>query len=174
MTSWLAALRDRPIPDGQRHAALAASSLLLIAVTVLFALTRITPHAPGRTAPRRTSTAAAASRPAPNGAPSHEAEAVGRAFLAGYLAYTYGAAPAAGIADTTPALTRALEAHPPRQTPGMRASRPRILELHAAPAGPGVVSVRALVNDGGLIDYTVGLLLQSHDGRLLVTAVEED
>ncbi len=174
MTSRFTALRDRPIPDDQRRAALTASTALLVIATVLLALTRPTPHAPARTALSRVSTAAAPSTLAPSATLSLEAVAVGRAFLAGYLAYSYGRAPARGIVDATRPLIRSLEAHPPRQTPGMRTSGPRVLELHTAPAGPGMLSVRALVNDGGLIDYTLGLVLQAHGGRLLVSALEEN
>jgi hypothetical protein len=168
VTSRLTALHDRPIPDGQRRAALTASTLLLIVATVLLALTRPTPHAPARTTLRHVSAAAAPSTLSP------EAVAVGRAFLAGYLAYAYGRVPARRIADATHALIRSLEAHPPRQTPAIRASRPRVLELHTTPAGPGMLSVRALVNDGGLVDYSLGLLLHAHGGRLLVSALEQD
>ena len=174
MTSRLAALRDRPIPETQRHAALAASSVLLIAATVLLALTRATPHTLGRAVQPSLSRAATAATPAPTGASPREAVAAGQAFLAGYLAYTYGRAPTRGIADATPALIRALQTHPPRPIPGMRARQPRVLELHTVPAGPGVLGVRALVNDGGLVDYRLGLLLERRSGRLLVSALEQD
>jgi hypothetical protein len=97
-----------------------------------------------------------------------------RAFLAGYLAYTYGSAPASRINDAARSLIVSLEAHPPRVSPAMRSQRPRVLELHATQAPSGQLGVSAVVNDGGVIDYTVGLTLAPHDRRLLVTGVEQD
>jgi hypothetical protein len=56
----------------------------------------------------------------------------------------------------------------------MRASRPRVLEPHTNPAPSGQLGVSAVVNDGGLIDYTIGLTLARERGRPLITAVEQD
>jgi hypothetical protein len=93
-------------------------------------------------------------------------------FLTGYLAYLYGHRPAASIKDATPALVLSLRAHPPLVSPSMRARRPRVLSLHAAPAPAELIGVSALVNDGELASYHVGLLLTSRHGRLLVSALE--
>jgi hypothetical protein len=172
MTGWLTALRDRPIPERQRHNALAVTTVLLVAATVLLTLTRPTQHTPAR--PHRAQATIAAGVRSATDAPSPEAIAAARGFLTGYLAYTYGRAPATEITHATHALARSLQAHPPRMTPGMRASRPHVLELHTTTIGPTVLSVRALVNDGGLVNYSVGLLLEAYDGRLLVSALEQD
>jgi hypothetical protein len=56
----------------------------------------------------------------------------------------------------------------------MRGSRPHVLDLHVTPASSGQLAVRAVVNAGGLIDYTLGLTLAPQGGRLLVTGVELD
>jgi hypothetical protein len=177
MTGWLTALRDRPIAEQERHAALAGSIAVLIATTALLALTRPATHtAPARAA--RATTTRDPGSPAPEtssrDALSPIAAATGRAFLAGYLAYTYGSAPASWITDATRSLIASLQAHSPRVPPAMRASQPRVLELHVGPAPSGELGVSAVINDGGLIDYTVGLTLSPQAGRLLVTAVKQD
>jgi hypothetical protein len=178
MTGWLTALRDRPLPEQQRHAALAASAAVLLAATVLLALTHPATH-PARAASETSSiTTRDPSPPAPQGSagatPSREAALVSRTFLAGYLAFAYGSAPASRISDADWSLIASLQAHPPRVTPAMRSRRPRVLELHATPAPSGELGVSAVINDGGLIDYTVGLTLARQGGRLTVTALEQD
>jgi hypothetical protein len=182
MTGWLTALRDRPIAEQERHIALAATAAVLIAATVLLALTRpTTPAATARAADKASTTTTATVDPgplapatSPGNAPSAEAVAVSRSFLTGYLAYAYGSAPASQIADAARSLIASLEAHPPRVTSAMHASRPRVLEVHATPEPSGQLGMSAVVNDGGVIDYTLGLTLAPQDGRLLVTAVEQD
>jgi hypothetical protein len=189
VTAWLAALRDRPIAERERHHALLAVAALLIATTTLLALT-----SPRQDPPRRTHGAsilprAAVSRPVSPGAgtvratprestiaPAAELRTA-RAFLENYLAYLYGHAHASAVRDATQALVLSLEAHPPRVSLDMRARRPRVLALHPAPAPPGqaaVDAVDAVVNDGGLEDYPVGLLLARRGGRLLVTGLESE
>jgi hypothetical protein len=186
VTAWLAALRDRPIAERERHHALLAVAVLLIATTTLLALT-----SPSQVSPRRTHRvsiparvavsrsvfpAARTARATPRESTIAPAAALGtvRAFLEGYLAYLYGHAPASGVRDATRALVLSLEAHPPRVSLDMRARRPRVLALHPTPASPGQAAVDAVVNDGGLEDYPVGLLLARRDGRLLVTGLESE
>jgi hypothetical protein len=64
--------------------------------------------------------------------------------------------------------------HPPRVSPAMRERVARVLALRSTPISPpGLIGVRALINDGGLADYSIGLLLEDHHaGRLLVTGLE--
>ncbi len=185
MTAWLAALRDRPIAERERHHALLAVAALLIATTTLLALT-----SPRQDPPRRTGASilprAAVSGPVSPGAGTARATPrestitpaaalrTARAFLENYLAYLYGHAPASAVRDATRALVLSLEAHPPRVSLDIRARRPRVLALHPTPAPSGQVAVRAVVNDGGLEDYPVGLLLARRDGRLLVTGLESE
>ena len=139
MTGWLTALRDRPIAEQERHTALAATAAVLIAATVLLALTRPTTHAASVHAAAKASTTATADpvlhtpQASAGGAPSGEAVAVSRAFLAGYLAYTYDGASASQITNAARPLTASLQAHPPSVPPAMRASRPRVVELHTTP-----------------------------------------
>ena len=54
----------------------------------------------------------------------------------------------------------------------MRARRPRVVALRSTPAPSGLLRVSAVVNDGGLVDYSIGLLLAAHGGRLLVSGLE--
>ncbi len=175
MTGWLTSLRDRPIAESERGAAMATVTVLLIAAAILLALSR-----PGGR-PRRTSRphpAASVVRSAPS---SHTrasenvtaplTPALARAadlFLAGYLPYLYGHTPASQIKGATPELLRSLEDHPPRVSPGMRSREARLVSLHTTPAPSGLDGVSVLVTDGGLIDYPIGLLLASRSGRLLV------
>ena len=59
----------------------------------------------------------------------------------------------------------------PRVSPSMRASTPRLVAIRAAAAPPGVVAVTAVVNDGGLVDYPIALLLVHQGSRLLVSGL---
>jgi hypothetical protein len=74
-------------------------------------------------------------------------------FLAGYLRYLYGHGTASQVQDATPSL-------------------PRVLLLHSEPASSGLLGISAVVNDGGLVDYSIDLLITRRDGRLLVTGIE--
>jgi hypothetical protein len=169
-------LRDRPIAERERRTAIAIVVVLIVASAVLLAATRPA----GRTrklAPRRpVASANGASRPPmPADAAASVAPAVARTahgFLAGYLAYLYGRAPASGLTGTTHVLSRSLRGHPPIVSPGVRARRPRVLSLHATPAPVGLIGLSALINDGELASYRVRLILARERGRLLVTAVE--
>jgi hypothetical protein len=165
--------RDRPIAEHERRTAIAAVLALLAAVTVLFTLTQ--------PATQTSHTAPVFSRVAqtkPDGTveahtlTTPEAERAARGFLAGYLAYTYGRAPASQITDASRSLIDSLEADPPRVPPAARARRPRVLSLHPTIAPAGEITTTAVVTDGGLIDYQIGLRLTSEHGLLLVTGLE--
>lgn len=180
MTTWLTSLRERPIAESERNAAMATVTVLLVAAAILLALTQ--PADPSRRTSRR--------HPAPSilqSAPSLPARApenetakltprVARAadlFLDGYLDYLYGHTLASRVKGATPTLARSLQADPPRVSPVMRAREAHVLALRAVPAPSGLVGVSAIVNDGGLVDYQIGLLLLApHDGRLLVSGLE--
>jgi hypothetical protein len=175
MTAWLTSLRDRPIAESERGAAMATVAVVLIAAAILLALFR-----PGGQPRRRFHP-----HPAPSVVQSRSASSengttpltpgIARAadlFLAGYLGYLYGHSPASQIRGATTALLRSLQAHPPRVSPGIRARQARVLAVHTIPAPSGLVGVSALVNDGGLVDYPIGLLLAPHGGRLLVTGLD--
>jgi hypothetical protein len=170
--AWMRRQRDRPIAEHERRTAMAAVVVILGAVTVLLALTQ--PASQARYPARSTPLPAAAENDM--SVSEHEAKQTAERFLAGYLGYVYGHTPAGQIEDATPALIRSLQAHPPRVPPAAQARRPRVLSLHlaaaAAAGSAGEVTVSAVVNDGGLIDYSVGLVLASEGGRLLVTGLD--
>jgi hypothetical protein len=179
MTGWLTSLRDRPIAESERGAAMATVTVLLIAAAILLVLSQ--PGGRSRRTSRRhpapsvvqSALAVHAQAPETSTAPLTPAVArTSRLFIAGYLAYLYGHAPASQIKDATRALARSLEAHPPRVSPDMRSHVPRLLSLKAASAPSGLLGVSALVTDGGLIDYRIGLLLAPRGGRLLVSGLE--
>ena len=174
--TWMRRQRDRPIAEHERRTAMAAVVVILGAVAVLLTLTQPASqaHYPARSTPLSSPPAAAENDMS---ASASEAKQTAERFLAGYLGYVYGHTPAGQIEDATPALIRSLQAHPPRVPPAAQARRPRVLSLHlaatAATAGSaGEVTVSAVVNDGGLIDYSVRLVLASEGGQLLVTGLE--
>ncbi len=179
--AWMRRQRDRPLAEHERRTALAATVAVLIAAALGFASTRqFAPGTPARAeAIKSTATAMApdrSQRPPESwagGELAPVAARASRAFLAGYLAYTCGRAPASKITNATPLLLAVLAAHPPRVSPAMRSEHPRVVELYAAPATAGEVGVSAVVNAGGLIAYTLGLTLTQQGGRLLVTGLEQ-
>jgi hypothetical protein len=178
MTAWLTSLRDRPIAESERRAAMAAVVVLLSATALLFVVTRPGGQ-PQRTTERpspslaRSAPAVHAQAPETSTAPLTPAVArMSRLFLAGYLAYLYGHTPARQVKGATASLLRSLEAHPPRVSTSMRSRAPRLLSLHSVSAPLGLIGVSALVNDGGLVDYPIRLVLALHGGRLLVTGLD--
>jgi hypothetical protein len=177
MIAWLTSLRDRPIAERERRTAITVVAVLLAAGTILLAATKPAQQ-PRYAASRRPGVALGS---APHPAPSSAANAapvapvaarVAQRFLAGYLAYPYGHAPATAVRDATPALLHSLSAHPALVPPAVRARHPRVLSLHPAPAPLGLVGVSSLVNDGELVSYHVVVLLAPERGRLLVSTVE--
>lgn len=174
MTRWLTGLRDRPIAEGERRTAMAAVVVLLAASALLLALTR-----PDGQPPRNTERSSSLlERGAAVHAPLSEAGAApltpavartARLFLSGYLGYLHGHTPASQIKGATARLLHSLEDHPPRVSPGAQADGARLVSLHRTPAPSGLAGVSAVVNDGGPVDYPIGLLLAPQAGRLLVT-----
>ncbi len=178
MTAWLTSLRDRPIAESERAAAMATVTVLLLAAAILLALSRPsngprpTPQRhPGPSVVQRTLPVVAQATESSTAQLTPQVARVADLFLAGYLGYIYGHAPASAIGGATPALLESLRSSPPRVSPGMRVRRPRVVALHTS-ASSGLLRVSAVVNDGGLVDYSIGLLLAAHGGRLLVSGLE--
>jgi len=179
MTAWLTSLRDRPIAESERAAAMATVTVLLLAVALLLALSRPsnrprpTPlRHPGPSIAQRTLSVVAQATESGTAKLTPQVARAADRFLAGYLGYTYGHARASAIVGATPALLRSLRAQQTRVSPGMRVRRPHVVALHSTPAPSGLLRVSAVINDGGLVDYSIGLLLAAHDGRLLVSGLE--
>lgn len=171
---WIRRLRDRPVGERERRGALAAVAVVVIAATLLLALTA--PEAPSRR-PASAPSRRVGEREAPRATKSSSestASAVraARRFLHSYLAYIYGRGRAAQVSAATSRLARSLASRAPRVPPSMRARRPRVLALHVVTAPTGLIEVTARINDGGLVDYPIQLRLAGFGGRLLVTAVD--
>ena len=164
-------LSDQPITE--RRGALAVAAALLSVVTLLLAAARPAPQHHTAAPQARTSPRSAAGSATANAAPvAPVAARVAHRFLTGYLAYLYGHAPAGAITAAAPALLRLLRARPPLVSPAMRARQPQVLALRLVAARAGTLGVRALIGDGELAHYSVGLLLERQHQRLLVDIVE--
>lgn len=169
--AWLRSQRDRPISDGERRVAFTLVAVVAIAATLLLAIT--VPGAPSPSTATRLHAGARREAPAPAvlAVSSAAEEHAAREFLHGYLGYIYGRGRAGDVRGATPAFTHALRASPPRVPPSMQARHPRIVALHLVKAPAGVLGVTAIINDGGLIDYPVALLLARHGQQLLVSGL---
>ena len=168
---WMRSQRDRPIAEHERRAAMVVVIVLLAAVALALTLTQ--PPSQARSVTRRieptTQGTPAASDP---GVLTSEARQTAERFLAGYLGYAYGHNPASQIKGASRSLIRSLESQPPRVPPAARGRHQRVISLRPTAAPAGEVAVSATVNDGGLIDYPVGLILARERGRLLVIGLD--
>jgi hypothetical protein len=115
----------------------------------------------------------AEARSAPAVAPgdARAATAAARAFLEGYLPYSYGRARAQRIRAAAIPLLRELEASPPRVPASIARARPRLVSVHAeAATGDSGVNVVAVVEDGRR-RYRIPLAVRNTGRRWVVTAV---
>jgi hypothetical protein len=173
--SWIRRQRDRPIGEHERHAAFTVTAAVAVTATLLLAITA--PHAPSPNAASdpRDGARLQQTPQVPSGSVSvaltGEAERAARVFLHGYLGYIYGHNRAAGVQGATSALTHALAGSARPVPPGMRARQPRVVALHTENAPAGLIRVTAAINDGGLVDYPIALLLARQGSRLLVTGL---
>jgi hypothetical protein len=167
-TVWIRRQRDRPIAEHERHAALLAVAGFLITVAVLLAITKPTgPAHHKRHHPRAqaaVSTVAGTSR-TPISLP---VKVTADRFLDGYLRYLYGHGSASAVQGATASFTGSLPVRALGVSPAERSRVPRVLALRV---GPGPLGVTAVINDGGLIDYPIPLLLTRSGGRLLVSGL---
>jgi hypothetical protein len=166
---WARSIRDRPIAEQERHAAMVLTVALLTTIALLLALSQPAIPANKTTAP---TVAADATKQRQHARLAHETEHLTRRFLAGYLAYTYGHGPVSQIVGADRALTHALQASRVPIPPAQRARRARVLWLQPAAAGAGQIGVTAVVNDGELVDYPLEVTLVREDGRLLITRLD--
>jgi hypothetical protein len=99
------------------------------------------------------------------------ATAAARAFLAGYLPYSYGRSDAGRIRAAAWRLLRELEASPPRVPGTVARARPRLISVRAeAATGDLDVDVVAVVDDGQR-RYSIPLAIRDAGRRWIVTAV---
>jgi hypothetical protein len=168
VTRGLARLRDRPASVDERRAAVLAVLAVILSTVALLGVA----HDPSFRRPRSSVRTLDATLTAPATTPTVPIFAVLRVvhgFLPGYLAYAYRGAPAANVSDATPALIASLEDHPPRVAP-LHASAPRVIEMRLS----GPLRVTAVLNDGGIVNYTLGLALTRLDRRLVVARLESE
>jgi hypothetical protein len=125
----------------------------------------------------RSSTAAAQrereARRAPAVAPgdARAAAAAARAFLDGYLPYSYGHAEARRIRAAARPLLRELASSPPRVPATVARGRPRLIAVRAqAATGDLSIDVLAVVDDGQR-RYSIPLSVCTAGGRWVVSAV---
>lgn len=100
------------------------------------------------------------------------AERAARAFLAGYLPYSYGQGEARELRSVSPPLREELERNPPRVPPGKAdQARPRLRGLGASGTAADRVILLAQVADRQS-RYAVLLTVQRRDDRWIVTQVQ--
>ncbi len=171
MTRRLASLRDRPASEDERRAATLAVLGLVLSAVVLLGVTHDPSSERAQRSVRPRAAAPATSVQAPR-VTAGAAVSIAHGFLPGYLAYAYRGAPATKVADATRALIASLEDHPPRVTLPTHESLPRVLDLRPTVQASGQLVVSVVLNDGGIVHYTVGLLLIRLRGRLMVAGLE--
>jgi hypothetical protein len=96
---------------------------------------------------------------------------VARKFLAAYLRFAYGRAPAASVSAVTHALRRQLRSDHALIMPVERRRRPRMVSLTALGQASAVV-VTALIDDGGIANYMLRLTARRTSRRWLVSRVD--
>jgi hypothetical protein len=164
VTRRLGSLRDRLVSVDERRAAVLAVLAMALSAVALLGVT----HDPA-SRPAQPHAAAPVSPAPPPPVTVGAALSVAHGFLSGYLAYAYRGAPAGKVSDATRALMASLADHPPRVLPTQQ-STPRVIELHLS----GPLTVTAVLNDGGIVNYTIGLALTRLDGRRVVARVESE
>jgi hypothetical protein len=170
-----ATVRHGQIRQRERPIAYALATVILLVATTLLLLTRAEPQQATSwpQPPRRVGAAAPVLAPGVRDSRTVPVAVVdaGRSFLAGYLAYVYGHAPASAIHDASPALARSLNAVAPRVTVAIRARDPRIIDLKAGPDSHDAYLLTATVTDGGVASYPLTLKLAIGGRRPLIAAV---
>jgi hypothetical protein len=100
------------------------------------------------------------------------ATAAARAFLDGYLPYSYGQSDAGRIRAAAGRLLRELEASPPRVPATVAQARPRLIYVRARAATSNLdVELLAVVEDGQR-RYRIPLVVRHAGHRWIVTAVD--
>jgi len=105
--------------------------------------------------------------PAPPPVGSADPAQAARAFLQGYLPWTYAQVPLSAVSDLTRALRAQLAASPPNVPPRFRALHPHVIVLGLKRAG-GAWDAYATVADGQ-VTYTVTVVISLIRGRWLAS-----
>jgi hypothetical protein len=169
--SWVQRQLNRPIAGRERSTATACGLLVLLAAAGLI-LTGPT-HSAGRSSDRpRTITASGEATPSWTPTAAGETKATAEKFLAGYVAYLYGQAPASQVKDATRDFVSALEGERRQVPPGIRALHPHVVAVQVSPQAPGRALATALVSDAEVVRYPIRLLLTQTGGRWRVSGLE--
>jgi hypothetical protein len=99
---------------------------------------------------------------------------VGVRFLRSYVAFVYGRANADELEGPTADLRRSLRRARVRVPPARARRTPRVVRVDAVPQAPGVVQVKATIDDGDLTPYPVTAFVEFRDRRWLVTHLADD
>ena len=174
LIAWLRSALGRLSP---RARAIALAMLLLGAAILALAPTQAVGERAHSPSDRATTTRArhgAPPRPSPvSAAQLGHARRIARTFLAGYLLFAYGRAPAASVRAVTPALRRQLKRERVQVTPVERRRRPRVVTLTAVGQASGVVVATAIIEDGGIANYALRLTVRRTSRGWLVSRVDE-
>lgn len=164
---WLRSALGRLSP---RAWAITLAALLLGAAILALAPT----HGVGERAHRASTQATTgATRGSPvSGAELARARDAVRMFLAGYLPFAYGQAPASSVSAVEPRLRRQLMRERVQITPVERRRRPRVVSLTALGQAPGIVIATALIDDGGIANYAIRFTVRGTSGGWLVSGVD--
>lgn len=160
---------------GQRRASWRTWALAVL-IAVIGLLVIVVAVRPGSSAPPRAGTGAVdappspvitptgPSRPTGSGPVSRSqlaaARTVARRFLAGYLPYLYGRAPARRVTHVTVSVARSLRRSPVHVTPAQRRRHPRLVGLTLIGQTPDSVIATARIADGGVSAYPLSFTLQ--------------
>jgi hypothetical protein len=168
----LASLRGRQVTGRERQTATSAVFVCIIVATLLLAIAQVRTSVPPSTGAQRPRPRVTHVVPEESALATQRAiTRIARDFLRGYLAYLYRGLPGKKVLGGTPELIRSLGEHPPR--PVARAlSLPRIVAVDLTGATSGQFVANAIVNNGGIVNFTVGLLLARQGRRFLVAGVE--
>jgi hypothetical protein len=165
-------LLNRPLTSGEQRAVRIPVGLLLLITASVLVLTKPTSPAAviaDRGAPHH---AQGGSLSSSTSGLSPAAKATVQTFLAGYLKYLYGRAPARAVKDTTGSFAYSLEQHPPLVPEGLKRLKPQVLRVLAAPAPPGFQRASAIVSDTEILTYRITLLLKTVRGHELIDGLD--
>jgi hypothetical protein len=187
---------NRPLTDGDRPRLFAISAVLIVAGALILAVIGRAPARPAKRVEHPTPPPGALAPASPvvpvrvqaMGPPSEESgpnpalelprreqravKRTSRTFLAGYLAYSYGRAPARRIQAVSDRLRAQLAAQRPRVPARERRRHPRVVLLQLDGAGRTWAGMVALVDDGAR-RYSVSLTLARVRGEWQVTRAGE-
>jgi hypothetical protein len=171
---WIRRQLDRPLAGHELRAAAVCGLLLLAAAGLILTSPTHSRIGSDEHARSTTRTVAASGELIPRWTPAVAAEtkATAETFLAGYLAYLYGRAPARQVKDAAGDFVLALERERQQVPPGIRALHPRVVGVDVSPQAPGRAIAVALVSDAEVVHYPIRLILAQTGSAWRVSGLE--